>query len=677
MHSQRHDDPGTNLVEDDVRSVVSDNTEQPQSSWSQDFLRYWKLQFLAPIKSWRFPVERRKTAMYQNHWLATGHALLHLVPLSSAVAVLILNWSQYFVGPSFTLSTTLQFVAKLQELLMQASLAEIVLSIVRSQIMEGYLPLGALSASTQAMQISYLWSLDLLGAVTSRSFYGRRKALFVCLVPLLIILTALVGPSSAVLMIPRAGMSSAPYVVHWRSRSDEDAMFPSRLDNKQNLTFNLDRFSTTYAFTGESQAEYTSTQTYYNGNDTTVHLTSRALRYIMTEKEVSSGQGNFVVRSANATIPTLLSAQALYQIPMKKGGSTWIPGIDVKRSIKLPRVIVTAHCLNAYSTWQTTLDTPVAYSLDDGASIGTIPNLRNLIQHFLDYGGSRDTQVNAIPPLWVASPEPGSPSVVGSFIQNNCAGLGRYVISDLLLSKFNQSIPSSDLCLYIKTCTIAAFWEPSQHHLAADGGSWVVSTGSLSNMGHGLSKTTRPISADLDSITSLNTPLFSAKMFEDVQSDSTRLAVALATVFSEIPWKEQVQSALGGEQYTVIEIALTRLGYGYETSSISTRLSLIVVMAYCIFAVGYITYMLSSGHTSTAWNSATEIIVLALESKCSEHLYYVSAGINSIKTYQEPVGIRVNDRNQLELVFEHDQSNQLRKFFNPWLALWALGERIQ
>jgi len=174
--------------------------------------------------------------MYQSRWLATGHALLHLVPLSSAVTVLILNWSEYFVGPAFTLSTTLQFVAKLQELLMQASLAEIVLSIVRSQMMEGYLPLGALSVSTQAMHLSYLWSLDLLAAVTSQSFRGRRKALFVCLVPLLVLLTALVGPSSAVLMIPRAGMSSRPIVVHWRSTSDEDAIFPSRLDKMQNLT---------------------------------------------------------------------------------------------------------------------------------------------------------------------------------------------------------------------------------------------------------------------------------------------------------------------------------------------------------------------------------------------------------------------------------------------------------
>lgn len=71
--------------------LESDDNGQPQISMSQDFLKYWKLQFLASIKSWRSPEERRKTAMYQSRCLATGHALLHLIPLSSAIAVLVLN----------------------------------------------------------------------------------------------------------------------------------------------------------------------------------------------------------------------------------------------------------------------------------------------------------------------------------------------------------------------------------------------------------------------------------------------------------------------------------------------------------------------------------------------------------------------------------------------------------
>jgi hypothetical protein len=306
------------------------------------------------------------------------------------------------------------------------------------------------------------------------------------------------------------------------------------------------------------------------------------------------------------------------------------------------------------------VDTPVAYPLDNGTSIGIVSSLKTLLQHLLDHGVSRNTPVNAIPPIWVASPEPGSSSVIGSFIQNSCDGLEQCMISDLLLNRSNESVLLSSSCFLTKTCTVAAFWEPSQHELATDSGSWVVRTGPLSRSGRGLPENTRPIYADLNNITGLSTPEFSAMLSKTLQGDSTRLAAALATVFAEVPWKEQIQSASGNEPYTVIKIALTRVGYGYETSSVSARLSLTVIMAYCIFAVGNITYMLSSGHTSTAWSSATEIIVLAMQSKHSKHLRHVSAGVNCLATYQEPVGIRVNDCDHLELVFEHDQANQLR-----------------
>jgi hypothetical protein len=422
----------------------------------------------------------------------------------------------------------------------------------------------------------------------------------------------------------------------------------------------LDRFSTTYEFAEKLQTEFTNTQVFYNGNETMAQLTSRALHYVTTENEVSSRNGNFLVSSANATIPTQLSAQVLYQIPLGINVGAWNPGIEYTRSVKLPRVTVTTHCLTAYNSRHTIVDTPVAYPLDSGTSIGIVSSLETLLQHLLDHGVSRNTPVNAIPPIWVASPEPGSSSVIGSFIQNNCDGLEQYMISDLLLNRFNESVLLSSSCFLTKTCTVAAFWEPSQHELATDSGSWVVRTGPLSKSSHGLPENTRPIYADLNNITGLSTPEFSAMLSETLQGDSTRLAAALATVFAEVPWKEQIQSASGDEPYTVIKIALSRVGYGYETSSVSARLSLTVIMVYCIFAVGNITYMLSSGHTSTAWSSATEIIVLAMQSKRSNHLRHVSAGVNCLATYQEPVGIRVNDHDHLEIVFEHDQNNQLR-----------------
>ena len=93
----------------------------------------------------------------------------------------------------------------------------------------------------------------------------------------------------------------------------------------------------------------------------------------------------------------------------------------------------------------------------------------------------------------------------------------------------------SSSCFLTKTYTVAAFWEPSQHELATDSGSWVVRTGPLSKLGHDLPDDTRPIYADFNNITGLSAPEFSVMLFKTLQGDSTRLAAALATVFAEVP----------------------------------------------------------------------------------------------------------------------------------------------
>lgn len=211
-------------------------SEPPTASKTNDLIRFFKLQSFAQINSWRSPVEPEKIALHSSHRIAAGHALLHLVPLCGAVTLLILNLSAYFVGPFFAYSTTLQFVAKLHELLMQMSIVEIILCVIRAQVLEGYVPLGALSATTQALSISYIWSLDFLAAITSKSFHGWRKYLFVILIPTLITLTTLVGPSSAGLMIPRPGSSSRPVILSWRYENTMDDWFPSQLGSTHNLT---------------------------------------------------------------------------------------------------------------------------------------------------------------------------------------------------------------------------------------------------------------------------------------------------------------------------------------------------------------------------------------------------------------------------------------------------------
>jgi len=199
-----------------------------------DLLRALKLQVLAHISKWTAPTEHRKICIYKNRRIAVLHSLIHLPPLIGAITLLTLNWMQYFIGTEFSESTTIQFVAKLHELLMQTSIAELILHIIRNQAVNYFLPLGALSALMQTFQISYLWSLDFWSAITSKTFDNRRKAVFI-IVPLLVILTTLVGPSSAVLMIPRSGV---PRVVDTKwgwVPAPLDEMFPNKVNNSNGL----------------------------------------------------------------------------------------------------------------------------------------------------------------------------------------------------------------------------------------------------------------------------------------------------------------------------------------------------------------------------------------------------------------------------------------------------------
>lgn len=219
----------------------------PRSSATRDFLRHARLQILSTIfgafSTWRSHAEPRKIAFYHSRKVAALHSLLHLIPLGAAITLLVLRSIHFWIGLNSPSSTTLQFVAKLHELLMQVSIVEVMFCIVRSEAINGYVPLGALSGVVQAPQLSYLWSLDFLSTFTSADAYqGRCRVAIALAIPLLLILTALVGPSSAVLMIPEPGLPnsdrsiSSPYVSSLTGSragrilpSDGDVMHPSKL----------------------------------------------------------------------------------------------------------------------------------------------------------------------------------------------------------------------------------------------------------------------------------------------------------------------------------------------------------------------------------------------------------------------------------------------------------------
>lgn len=202
----------------------------------QDFLRQVRFSLLrAPKFAWKSPIERRKIATYHSRRMAALNSLLHVIPLGGALALLIFSWTKLWIGGNENNGTVLQFVAKLHELLMQASLVEMILYLVRAQALDGFIPLGALSAAAQAPQLSYLWSLDFISAITSPAFCTWRRIIFVISMMGLLLMASLVGPSGAVLMIPRPGMANRSVAtVRYINHSESD-IYPAYLDKQSNL----------------------------------------------------------------------------------------------------------------------------------------------------------------------------------------------------------------------------------------------------------------------------------------------------------------------------------------------------------------------------------------------------------------------------------------------------------
>jgi hypothetical protein len=88
------------------------------------------------------------------------------------------------------------------------------------------------------------------------------------------------------------------------------------------------------------------------------------------------------------------------------------------------------------------------------------------------------------------------------------------------------------------------------------------------------------------------------------------------------------------------------------------------MLAYCILTVVYLSYILITGTTSSAWNSAIELVALALQSGRPDSPGRIGVGMDSLESFKEGVGISVNKDDELKLVFTSHRdidSRRLRK----------------
>jgi hypothetical protein len=188
-------------------------------------LRSLGLAIVLPFNSWRGS-EKPKIALRQSHSAAVARAAVHLAPVTACLVILSFNFRVVFIHYSPALAA-LQYVAKLHEMLMQASIAAIVFGCLRQCLVgDNTLPFGAILAGSQVQNLSTMFSLEFWGAVTSPSLGWRRKLILWVIIPLSIALAATVGPSTAILILPRA---MQPHVGSDDIFLNEEALFPHHM----------------------------------------------------------------------------------------------------------------------------------------------------------------------------------------------------------------------------------------------------------------------------------------------------------------------------------------------------------------------------------------------------------------------------------------------------------------
>ncbi|KAJ8107864.1 hypothetical protein OPT61_g8572 [Boeremia exigua] len=172
--------------------------------------------------------EPLKLIEVESATVALQRCAIHILPCAFSLILISLNLKGYFTGfemaglpgQNSQFMALLQIAAKVQELLIVASLTTVVAHRLRHDLVVGKgVPFGLIGAGSLFSQASYFWSTAFLGSLSKRSVLNRTLILLVLLAGLLSI-TA--GPAVAVLLIPREHTWPAGGSAYWINGSSEE-----------------------------------------------------------------------------------------------------------------------------------------------------------------------------------------------------------------------------------------------------------------------------------------------------------------------------------------------------------------------------------------------------------------------------------------------------------------------
>ena len=127
-----------------------------------------------------------------------------------------------------------------------------------------------------------------------------------------------------------------------------------------------------------------------------------------------------------------------------------------------------------------------------------------------------------------------------------------------------------------------------------------------------------------------------------------------ASLLSNKPLHDAILPApASGPKYVTLRMRVQVLGYAWYAryaSGFSEYFAITVVVVYMLIALVHTVWVVSTGVTSSSWDTVTELLALALQSPVSKALKGSGAGIERLGTYQRLMKLRVREEGQEEKV---------------------------
>ncbi|KAG9606022.1 hypothetical protein KCU77_g532, partial [Aureobasidium melanogenum] len=658
------------------------------SAWTQQTLRSFRLLLLLAVGPWKKKEEQPKIAL-NTEWVSvlTG-LLIHVLPLTACITLIDLNATSYYLSKHVS-TLAFQFLAKFIELLAQASLGSAVFVYLRALYTgPDSVPFGALFAGLQITSVSYLWSLEFAGAITSKSFKRTRRLVFLSLIPLSVVLAVGIGPSIAIALTPTLGDFYNGWAEVWINATEEQ-IFPSNIDPNV-LVYNISsncatgdcaRYGWETAMTiAQSSQQSTVALTTQQGS---LALTQDALpnREIRWNTSIglsgSDSWSGLPSLSATVTIPSKVIAWSLNQLAQLSYFMKLWPAGDQTFTTTSRQPIVTASCAEAHWLNSTTVYT--TFSNDSDQYILQSPDLRNLTQSeffdwvFLDHDelviqGSSQLK----PTVWVLSHYPlASLAEADTALCAISAGYARVQTSVSYTKETfevgNKLISSETNNVSASTVPVPAIWLnrtlPTLGTLLDNGLLQVdMATFLAASLAISMAQWPKQIleypndSPSSVGSSSLADPGIIIGRPRSNQSDWPNPSVRWLGSSTEdhilFPGSEYAE-----EQHKYrLRMDVSSYGYGYHIDQPTKIIAICVLAMYCLYILVFIVFTLTLNRVhSSAWDSIGELTALAIMSRPDEKLRNTSAGVETVALFKLPMNIRANDKNHLEILFGDDE----------------------